>query len=314
MAPLEESNARPVASKSHTTSGIVTLLGTAGGPVVDPARSQPATLLEIQGKRILIDCGEGTVVQLAKLGLKASDIDMVFLTHLHFDHTAGLPSLFAFSSIGTIKGISVYGPPGTDEVVADSLNANRVSFDLFNVYRKPPVDRSALAVSHMVDVASSPEVIYSTSGLSVLAVDNSHYGSDTSTYSYGRPKSYSYRFELPDRSIVFTGDTGPSPAVTRLADKATVLISEVINLEAAREDAQRTGLGADTIQRIIDHHTREHLTPEAVGELAQSAGVRRVVLNHLAYSGKRSESNMMVRRIRRVYQGQVEVGKDLARY
>src|SRR3546814_4979499 len=53
------------------------------------------------------------------------------------------------------------------------------------------------------------------------------------TFNAGRDKSFSYRFETPGRVIVFSGDTGPSEALTELARGADILVSEVIDTEDA---------------------------------------------------------------------------------
>src|SRR5437868_3743110 len=66
------------------------LLGTGGGPGVRVERSQPASLLIVDGHRYLIDCGDGTVQRLKRARFDPSDIDGIFLTHLHLDHIGGL--------------------------------------------------------------------------------------------------------------------------------------------------------------------------------------------------------------------------------
>ena len=70
----------------------VILLGT-GTPNADPARSGPATAVVVDGEVFLVDSGPGVVRRAAAAGLKMPALNRVFLTHLHSDHTLGLPDL-----------------------------------------------------------------------------------------------------------------------------------------------------------------------------------------------------------------------------
>ncbi|WP_430968997.1 ribonuclease Z [Spongiimicrobium sp. 2-473A-2-J] len=72
-----------------------------------------AQILELKGQLFLIDCGEGTQVQLRKSKLKFSKIDHIFISHLHGDHFFGLPGLIStFRLLGRKKELHIYGPKG----------------------------------------------------------------------------------------------------------------------------------------------------------------------------------------------------------
>lgn len=91
--------------------------GTAGA-VPTPRRGLPAILLRRGGDRLLFDCGEGTQRQLARsVGL--TDVDAVFLTHLHADHWLGLPGMLkSFALRDRQAPLVLYGPPGVADLVA----------------------------------------------------------------------------------------------------------------------------------------------------------------------------------------------------
>ncbi|MFK7874480.1 MAG: MBL fold metallo-hydrolase, partial [Paracoccaceae bacterium] len=72
-------------------SSVITL-GTAGGPVQNPNRSQPSFVLMNGDAPILIDCGEGAMGQLRRANIEFREVHHIFLTHHHFDH---IGSLFA---------------------------------------------------------------------------------------------------------------------------------------------------------------------------------------------------------------------------
>ena len=74
--------------------------------------------LEIKNQLFLIDCGEGTQVQLRKNKIKFSRIEHIFISHLHGDHFFGLPGLIStFRLLGRNKELHIYGPKGIKEAI-----------------------------------------------------------------------------------------------------------------------------------------------------------------------------------------------------
>src|SRR3990167_7733889 len=91
----------------------VILLGT-GYPRPDPERAGPANALVVGEKVFLVDAGRGVMTRFWQTGLPAKNIRGVFLTHLHSDHTSGLPDFFATTWIfGRHAPLELYGPDGT---------------------------------------------------------------------------------------------------------------------------------------------------------------------------------------------------------
>ena len=81
-----------------------------------------AQLLEIKGQMVLIDCGEGTQLQLRKLGVKFARIQHIFISHLHGDHFYGLIGLIStFRLLGRAADLHVYGPKGIKENITLQL-------------------------------------------------------------------------------------------------------------------------------------------------------------------------------------------------
>lgn len=295
----------------------VVLLGTAAGPIIKRYRSQPASLLIVNGARYLIDCGEGTLSQLAHLDLQAADINRVFLTHMHFDHTADLGSLLAFNWISPkAQPVQVYGPPGTQKYVEASVEAFKVARDLFREFVPDRMDDDKIA-SAIARPISGPTVIYQDTNVKVTAIANSHYDAIKPSFkSYGAPQSYSYRFETTDRVIVFSGDTGPSQALVELAKGADILVAETIDPVVIAAVAESSaGYSKERREGVITHYTRQHLVPEEVGKLAAEAKVGMVVLNHLAFSqDKEGGAHNFLAGVRSTYSGPVIVGHDFDQF
>jgi ribonuclease Z len=75
-------------------------------------------VLEIKNRMFLIDCGEGTQVQLRKNKIKFTKINQVFISHLHGDHFFGLIGLIStFSLLGRTSDLHIYGPKGIKEII-----------------------------------------------------------------------------------------------------------------------------------------------------------------------------------------------------
>lgn len=104
------------------------------GSALPTVRHLPtAQILELRGKLMLIDCGEGTQRQIRKQGLSFEAIRVIFLTHLHGDHIFGLPGLISsMSMLGRGRGLTIIGPRGTRETVGSMLNllCDWINFEL----------------------------------------------------------------------------------------------------------------------------------------------------------------------------------------
>lgn len=79
-------------SSKEQTNFKVTLLGT-GSPILSTSRSGPATLVEVGDEKLLFDAGRGAALQLYKANILPGSINKLFLTHLHSDHTIGIPDV-----------------------------------------------------------------------------------------------------------------------------------------------------------------------------------------------------------------------------
>ena len=116
----------PVASQRQTAAlrandTELLMLGTAGGPPLRKDRSEPSTLLIVDGRPYLIDCGIGTIRRLVEVGIPSETIGTIFFTHLHPDHDLGLVDVMAndyfhLDLASDARKINIYGPPQTSEL------------------------------------------------------------------------------------------------------------------------------------------------------------------------------------------------------
>src|SRR5690242_3878956 len=97
----------------------IVFLGTSASTPT-PRRAPAALLIRRGGERLLFDCAEGTQRQLMRSSLGLPDLEEVFLTHFHADHTLGLPGMLkTFALRQRDLPLRVYGPPGVRDLMAD---------------------------------------------------------------------------------------------------------------------------------------------------------------------------------------------------
>lgn len=101
----------------------VTILGS-GSAVPTTRRSPSAQYIQCSNRHILIDCGEGTQMQIRKFGIKLQRIDYILISHLHGDHYFGLIGLIStMHLLGREKSLHIYGPKGLKDLILNQLKA-----------------------------------------------------------------------------------------------------------------------------------------------------------------------------------------------
>lgn len=99
----------------------VTILGS-NSAIPAHGRNQTSQLVSVGNSFLLIDCGEGTQIQLRKYKLKFGKIDFIFISHLHGDHFYGLMGLISsFHLVKRERLLTIFGPSGLDEIITTQL-------------------------------------------------------------------------------------------------------------------------------------------------------------------------------------------------
>jgi ribonuclease BN (tRNA processing enzyme) len=313
------------AARADTTSGShlteILFLGTAGGPPLRVERSEPSTLLIVDGRAYLIDCGIGTMRRMLRAGIKSEDVKTIFFTHLHADHDLGLADVmandfFRQSATGHAEPINIYGPPQTKELVDAAFHFISVGFRPFENLPQPSNGTyESPFVSHEFD---RDGVIFQDDKIRVTAAENSHYAM-MRPQARAQFKSYSYRIETPHGAVVFTGDTGPSEAVARLAKDADVLVAEANTRDPESRDktvaamAARSHWSKAQADAFRAHFTLEHLDTGEIGQLARNAQVKAVLLYHYVPENKADQA-AYVTGVEKTFAGAVFAPDDLDRF
>ena len=313
-APLKADGppAAPATAAAIEERGRWITLGTRAGPLASPVRSQPANLLVVGGANILVDVGDGTSGRLAAVGVATAKLDAVFISHLHWDHTGGLAAIFGLrAQTNSTSALRIYGPPGTADMVAGILASMRPGATAgYGVAGAKPTDLSAL--TEVIELREKATFAYR--GMTVSARNNTHYSFAPGSDLNGRFESLSFRFDLPGRSIVYTGDTGPSTAVVELAMGADLLIAEMMDVEDTVANVRRNNPNMPEPARLaMEKHLREHhLLPTDVGQMATRAKVGGVVVTHFIGRERGDPAHFeYLRQIAAHYAGPVVIANDL---
>ena len=260
----------------------------------------------VNGAAYLVDCGPGVVRRAAAAekngiaSLAISKLRIVFITHLHSDHTLGYPDLiFSPWVLDRAHPLEAYGPPGLKKMTEHIEKAwsEDVRLRLRGL-------EAANATGYKVNVhefrwrgagsSPAPRQIYRDANVVVSAFPVRH---GSWKYAYG------YRFETKDRRIVISGDTAPTDEVVKACDGCDVLLHEVFN---------------PLRKKIVDSQQKQayfkafHTSPEELGEIARRARPKLLVLYHQVM-GERPEEEL-VEQVRKYYSGTFVSAKDLGVY
>jgi len=292
-------------------------LGTRSGPTPTVGRAQASNLLTVNGTQYVIDAGDGVTRRLTRLGTNFRNIGNIFITHPHSDHTSGLGALMTvIYDARRTDLVNIYGPPGTAASVQGLLQFLTVSSEIRISDGNFAVPASKVFSGHDTGVGT----VFHDANIKVTAVENTHFHFPPGSPGYGKYKSFSYRFDAADRSIVFTGDTGPSDAVAELAKGADLLVSEVtVSPDEYRERQISLGrwqlMTPEQQAAFMRHQREEHLFPDELGKLAARAGVKTVVLTHITETGNPNDDYLrLAEEVKKHFSGQVLIAKDLMEF
>ncbi len=214
----------------------VTLLGT-GSPPPAMDRFGPSILIEAGSEKLLFDCGRGATQRLRQLGIPLKDVSALFLTHLHSDHTVGIPDLWLTGWVfGRQQAFEVHGPVGIRNMMQHLEEA--YSFD---IHIRGDVDERLPSAGIAVGVREIEEgTVLDRNGVKVIAFEVDH-----------RPivPAFGYRIEYGGKVVVLSGDTRKSENLVKFSMGADLIVHEV---GAASEELLRTSART---KKVVEHHS-----------------------------------------------------------
>jgi ribonuclease Z len=251
----------------------IVFLGTSSGtPSRD--RNVSALCMIIDGDVLLFDCGEGTQHQLLRAPVRSGAIDAIFITHVHGDHSYGLPGLLATLSMnGRTRPLSIVGPPGVRDYLEGVLATTQHNPDFPIVFAPTPFRGDGYTV-----VSAPLEHTVETFGYCVI--EDEHRG------KFDPEKARALGFEpgpqfaelirsgdprvlgasRPGRRVAYVSDTRPCANGVELARDADVVIHESTYAHDMIDDA----------------NARFHSTAVGAARVAAEANARALILTHFS--------------------------------
>lgn len=257
-----------------------------------------AQILEVKGHLFLIDCGEGTQVQLRKLKIKFARIKHIFISHLHGDHFFGLVGLIStFKLLGRDASLHIYGPKGIKQAILLQLKLGK-TYTNFELY------------FHELE-SNQPELLFEDAVLSITTIPLKHRVYTNGFLFQQKPgerilniqkakelgiePSYYQKakqgFDVPDSkenvvsNTAITFDPAPAKSYAYCSDTAYCekIIPQILNTTLLYHEAtflqQHTVLASKTM----------HSTTEQAATIAKKANVGTLLLGH--YSGRYTDYN-----------------------
>jgi ribonuclease BN (tRNA processing enzyme) len=285
----------PGGSTPAQPAPFVVFLGT-GTPSPTPNRQGPSLAVIAGGQAYIVDAGVGVVRQASAAyanGIRALDpstLGIVFLTHLHSDHTLGLPDLILTPWVmGRSAPLEVYGPPGVSAMAENILKAYAE-----DIHVRTTGLEGANPTGYKVDAHEiRPGVIYHDANVKVTAFAVRH-GS--------WPLALGYRFDADGKSIVISGDTAPTESVVQACNGCDLLIHEVYVGPPAS--------GPRTPDRWARYMAAFHTSAAQLADIATRARAKSLVTTHLAFLGNATPEDL-VNAIQKGYGGTFVIAHDL---
>ncbi|MEO1548510.1 MAG: ribonuclease Z [Bacteroidota bacterium] len=248
-------------------------------------------VLEIRNHLFLIDCGEGTQVQLRKNKVRFSRINHIFISHLHGDHFFGLPGLVStFRLLGREKPLHIYGPKGIKEAVTlllklgDSWTNYPLLFhelesnDSELIFEDDRVQVSTIPLVHRVytngflfqgkPLPRNLDIEAAKShGIDTSQFNNIKAGKNGVTADGQEVPNLALTFDPPlSKSYAFCSDTKYSERIVPIIKGVDVLYHESTFLESEAHLCERT----------------KHATAKQAATIAQKGGVGQLILGHFS--------------------------------
>ena len=283
----------------------VTVLGS-GNPWVTRAQSSGSILVEVgnpQRDLLIFDLGSGSLANFASLKLPVNELDKVFITHLHADHTADLITLFgSYRKSGRVdRGVQVWGPSGSEprfgtkhfvDGIREACNWDSESTRSIHAEESFEIDVSEFEFSRT-------QVVYDANDVTVTAFPVIHALSG----------AVGYRIDFAGLTVVHSGDTRPGWPLVRACEGGTVdlLIHECF--PPAEVIAASMNMPIDRASVVLN---QAHTSPRGAGKVFDLVRPRMAGLWHTVVTP--GSTPLIFEDLRKVYDGPVVQTQDLTMF
>ena len=250
-----------------------------GSPMPDTQRAGPCLAVLAGQQGFVFDAGSGSIRKLQRMGFPMPRLQAAFLTHLHSDHIDGLGELLlqAWVAGGRATPLPVYGPAGTDQLLAGLRSAYQIDQGFRIAHHGPSVVQPGGfgGTARLIALPDGEDrlIVHDQGGVRITAIRVNH---------APIAPAFGYRIDYRGRSIALSGDTVYSPSFTAAARGADLMLHEALNKRMIAALGQQLAARGQARNAQIMHDIQNyHASPEDAARSAREAGVRALVLYHL---------------------------------
>lgn len=252
-------------------------------------RNPTAQVLQLQEEYFLIDCGEGTQLQMAKYKIRRSKINHIFISHLHGDHYFGLIGLLtSMSLLSRTQDLHIYGPAPLEHIIDFQLKVadTKLSYSL----HFHPITTEGLIVDENKFTVNSFQVKHRIECWGFLFKQKKKPRSidPVRVRAYEIPSSFYEKLQKGEDYITKKGTIIPNEEVTIANNpiKSYAYCADTIFDESLAEKVKGVDLlyhETTYLKESADKATaRFHCTTEQAGTIALKAGVKKLIIGHFS--------------------------------
>lgn len=286
----------------------IVFLGT-GSPLPSGDRCGAGHVVIAGGEHVLVDCGWGAARRILAGGVMPGEINTAIFTHMHSDHITDFPDfLFLRWTAGARTPLQVYGPDGTKDMVDGFLHAlsRDIGFRLTHHEGKLHPDGIKVKVTEVPATVSASHVA-TVGGMRIESFEVNH---------FPVVPAFGYRIGFDGRSVVLSGDTTFCESLLHASQGADVLVCEALNVPMLEERiAGLRAMGRELQASLFEDIPSYHIPTDHVAQLANDAGVGKLVLSHLIppVPNQGPDVERFVSGMSNLYGGAIHVARDMER-
>jgi len=221
----------------------------------------------LSGKRLysnpkehsIFDAGRGIVRRIYQADIDPQSIRHLFLTHLHTDHTTGLPDfMYTLAVVGRQYPIKIWGPSGTISMITHIQQAYQEDIRI----RLDGLEKGKPQAYQIEALECDGGVVHEESDVKIEAFPVNH----------GDWSCVGYKISIDEKTIVISGDTAPTPTLIEAAKNCDILIHEVYS-----------SLGHSKRNDTLGYHPSMHTSSLELGKIASEVNPEKLVIYHQLY-------------------------------